>query len=361
MNRVRMVNLDREYGEIGLQIDKAIKGVLNSARFIGGPICDELEARLAEECERKHCVLVGNGTHALELALRATDTVGKTVGVPEFTFGATCESAINTLNKAYPLNVDEDTFQLGHDMSNSLMDAVIPVSLFGLVSWPKKINFRGTIIEDAAQGFGGTLNGKPSGSFGHASTLSFYPTKTLSAYGDAGAVLTDDDYIAKEVRSLANHCLVAPYTHSKSGTNSRMDAIQAAIVLTKLKYSTHRCIERKREIAEMYTSSLSGIVRTPIEPDGCKHVFHQYTIKLKNRDCVQQYMGASGVETQVYYPLLMSEMKGFEYHLARFSVPASQHHLCEEVLSLPIDPYLTDEEVRTVIKTLREAMEVCSG
>ena len=361
MNRVKMVNLDREYSKIGMHIDWAIKDVLNSSRFIGGPVCKELEARLAEECERKYCVLVGNGTNALELALMATDTIGKTVGVPEFTFGATAEAAINTGNKVHALVVDEDTFQLGHDIGSSLLDAVIPVSLFGLVSWPGDINFKGTVIEDAAQGFGGTLNGKPSGSFGDASTLSFYPTKTLSAYGDAGAVLTDDLYMAKEVRRIANHCLVAPYVHSKSGTNSRMDTIQAAIVLTKLKYSTHRCIERKREIAAMYTNALSDIVKTPVIPDGCVSAYHQYTIKIKNRDCVKQYMGASGVETQVYYPLLMSEMKGFECHLDKFSVPASQHHLCEEVLSLPIDPYLTDEEVRTVIRVLRRAVEVCNG
>jgi len=243
------------------------------------------------------------------------------------------------------------------DAATTKLDAAMPVSLFGQMHSVKEMEMLKSkmfVIEDAAQSFGATNNGIPSGKLANISCFSFYPTKTLGAYGDAGAILTDDKHLAQEARLLANHSLSAPYIHSGSGTNSRLDEIQAAILMVKLELVVDKNIARKAEIASMYNEDLDRTkVRVPKKVDGGFHCYHQYTVRLKDRDAVKDALAREGIESQVYYPVPIADMPGFDrYIFSSYDETEETRKLCSEVLSLPIDAYMSNDEVYYVIETL---------
>jgi dTDP-4-amino-4,6-dideoxygalactose transaminase len=366
--KVNMVNLDREIEVFGDKIKKLVCDVIDSNKYISGPECKELEEALADRMSRKFCVLVGNGTDALEIAISAVglgkNSSRKNIAVPDFTFGATAEAVINTGNNIVPVAVSNNTFQLSKDTVDNMefshrIDAIIPVSLFGLMSWPEFLggNKAPIVIEDAAQGFGAEYNGAPSGSFGDVSCFSFYPTKTLGGYGDGGCVLTDNREIAEMARYYANHALSRPYIHgSPFGRNSRMDTIQAAIVLAKLRNVVEENVDRKREIAAAYNDAFreTGIIAPEEQVNKeyiTKHAYHQYTVLVENRDTVREMMTELGVSTQVFYPTQISAMPGFREMTIGSPIEETKY-LCDRVLSLPICPYMKKEEVEYVIECM---------
>ena len=348
------------------EIDAAIQRVLASARFIGGTEVTELEEQLAEYVGTSHCVTCANGTEAMTLLLMAWDIKeGDAVFVPDFTFFSTGE--VVSFRGATPVFVDveRDTFNMDPvklekaiqktiDEGKLTPKAVIPVDLFGLpANYPaiEKVadKYSILVLEDGAQGMGGNINGKRACSFGHAATTSFFPAKPLGCYGDGGAVFTDDDALAELVRSLKVHGKGEnKYDNVRVGVNSRLDAIQAAILKVKLKALIDHELEDVNRVYQMYGERLKGIAETPFILEGFCSSFAQYTIKLKSkeqRDNLQAELKRRGIPSMIYYVKPMHRQGAFanlNYDDRDFEVA---NELCDIVLSLPMHPYLGKEDV----------------
>ena len=370
-------DLKKQYEVLKPSIDMAIQEVIANASFISGPQVAELEQQLAAFAERKHCITCGNGTDALSMALMALDIKeGDAVFVPDFTFFATGE--VVSFEGATPVFVDVngDIFNMDPEKLEKAIQAVlkegrlrpkliIPVDLFGLPANYEAIGIIADkyglkILEDGAQGFGGNINGKRACSFGEISATSFFPAKPLGCYGDGGAVFTDDDEIASYLESIRVHGKGSyKYENVRIGWNSRLDTLQAAVLLPKLKAFQEYELDRVNEIARGYTETLERIVKTPIIPDGYYSSWAQYTIQLKNkeeRDGLQNYLKEKGIPTMVYYPIPMHQQKAFEGLRLYQEYPVTER-LCQTVLSLPMHPYMEEEEQKYIIDTMKEFLQ----
>ena len=359
-------DLKAQYDRYKNEIDSAIQEVVNNTNFIGGKDVNVLEQRLAEYVGVKHCITCANGTEAMTLLMMAWDIKeGDAVFVPDFTFFSTGE--IVSFRGATPIfvDVDKDTFNIDtiklEKVINKVLDegkltpkVIIPVDLFGLPAdhiqieeIAKKYNLR--VLEDAAQGFGGSINGKKACSFGDAATTSFFPAKPLGCYGDGGAIFTNDDELAELLNSLKVHGKGDnKYDNVRIGVNSRLDSIQAAILNVKLTAFIEHELGDVNRVYRLYYEKLKGILETPVIPDGYVSSFAQYTIKLKNkeeRDELQAKLREEGIPSMVYYVKPMHRQGAFteyNYDDADYEVT---NELCDTVLSLPIHPYLSDYEV----------------
>ena len=370
-------DLKKQYEVLKPSIDTAIQEVIANASFISGPQVAELEQQLAAFAERKHCITCGNGTDALSMALMALNIEeGDAVFVPDFTFFATGE--VVSFEGATPVfvDVDRDTFNMDPEKLEKAIQAVleegrltpkliIPVDLFGLPANYEAIGMIANkyglkILEDGAQGFGGNINGKRACSFGEISATSFFPAKPLGCYGDGGAVFTDDDEIASYLESIRVHGKGShKYENVRIGWNSRLDTLQAAVLLPKLKAFQEYELDRVNEIARGYTETLERIVKTPIIPDGYYSSWAQYTIQLKNkeeRDGLQNHLKEKGIPTMVYYPIPMHQQKAFEGLRLYQEYPVTER-LCQTVLSLPMHPYMEEEEQKYIIDTMKEFLQ----
>jgi len=370
---VQFRDLRAQYQHYKDEIDAAIQKVLCSANFIGGNEVAELEERLAEYVGVKHCVTCANGTEAMTLVLMAWDIKeGDAVFVPDFTFFATGE--VVAFRGATPVFVDveRDTFnidplKLEKAIKRTIKEgkltpkAIIPVDLFGLpANYPeiekiaRKYNL--LVLEDGAQGMGGNINGKRACSFGNAATTSFFPAKPLGCYGDGGAVFTDDDGLAQLIKSLKVHGKGKnKYDNVRIGVNSRLDAIQAAILKVKLRALIEHELEDVNRVYSLYNERLQGIVETPVIPEGYYSSFAQYTIKLQNkeqRDKLQAKLKEQGIPTMIYYSIPMHKQRAFSYLECDDQDFEVTNSLCDIVLSLPMHPYLSKEEVSLIINTL---------
>ncbi|NMB40786.1 MAG: DegT/DnrJ/EryC1/StrS aminotransferase family protein [Firmicutes bacterium] len=367
-------DLKAQYQRYRNEINAAIQKVLTSARFIGGSEVDELEKLLAEYVGVKHCITCANGTEAMTLVLMAWGiTAGDAVFVPDFTFFSTGE--VVSFRGATPVfvDVDRDTFNIDPlklekavqktaKEGKLIPKAIIPVDLFGLpANYPEieKIadKYNLLILEDGAQGMGGSINGKRACSFGHAATTSFFPAKPLGCYGDGGAVFTNDDALAKLIQSLKVHGKgESKYDNIRIGVNSRLDALQAAVLKVKLKAFIKHELDDVNRIFQLYNERLDGLVEIPIIPEGYYSSFAQYTIKLKNkkqRDKLQAQLKEQGIPSMIYYIKPMHKQKAFanlEHDEKDFTVT---NELCNTVLSLPMHPYLRIEDVEKVSETIR--------
>lgn len=367
-------DLKAQYNKYKNEIDSAIQEVINNANFIGGKEVNTLEQRLAEYVGVKHCITCANGTEAMTLLMMAWDIKeDDAVFVPDFTFFSTGE--IVSFRGATPIfvDVDRDTFNIDtiklEKAINKVIDegkltpkVIIPVDLFGLPAdnmeiekIAKKYNLR--VLEDAAQGFGGSINGKKACSFGDAATTSFFPAKPLGCYGDGGAIFTNDDTLAELLNSLKVHGKGDnKYDNVRIGVNSRLDSIQAAVLNVKLTAFIEHELEDVNKVNRLYTEKLKEIVDTPIMPAGYVSSFAQYTIKLKNkeeRDALQAKLKAEGIPSMVYYTKPMHKQGAFTeytYDDADFEVT---NELCDTVLSLPMHPYLSEEDVNKVIDIIK--------
>lgn len=366
-------DLKTQYSKYKTEIDSAIGEVLSSAHFIGGKEVKTLEKRLAEYVGVKHCITCANGTEAMTLLMMAWDIKeGDAVFVPDFTFFSTGE--IVSFNGATPIfvDVDRDTFNIDTSKLEKAITkvleegklspkAVIPVDLFGLPADYKEIEkiaekYSLKVLEDGAQGFGGSINGKMACSFGHAATTSFFPAKPLGCYGDGGAIFTDDDELAELLGSLKIHGKGDnKYDNVRIGVNSRLDTIQAAILNVKLTAFIEHELEDVNRVYNLYTEKLKDIVETPIIPEGYVSSFAQYTIKLKDkeeRDALQANLKDSGIPSMIYYVKPMHKQGAFndlEYDEDDFEVT---NELCDTVLSLPMHPYLSEEDIIEIVSIL---------
>lgn len=369
-------DLKRQYEALKHQIDSAISDVITSSSFISGSQVTELECQLADYVGRKHCITCGNGTDALSMALMAWGIKeGDAVFVPDFTFFATGE--VVSFEGATPVfvDVDKDTFNMDPEkLEEAVREVVnegrltprlvIPVDLFGLPADYEKIQavaekYGMKILEDGAQGFGGRIREKKACSFGEISATSFFPAKPLGCYGDGGAVFTDSDETAAYLESIRVHGKGSyKYENVRIGWNSRLDTIQAAVMLPKLQAFQEYELERVNEAAARYTQELKDIVKTPVIPEHFYSSWAQYTIQLENReerDRLQGFLKEKGIPTMVYYPIPMHCQRAFEGLKLYQECPVTER-LCQTVLSLPMHPYLEREEQEQITAAVKTCL-----
>ncbi len=368
-------DLQKQYEVLKPQIDAAVQKVCAQANYISGQEVKELEQQLADYVGVKHCITCANGTDALTLVLMAWGIgPGDAVMVPDFTFFASGETV--AYEGATPLfvDVDERTFNLDPDkLEEKILEvkaqgkynlrAVVAVDLFGLPADYTRIEpickkYGLLLLEDGAQGFGGTINGRRVGSFGDAAATSFFPAKPLGCYGDGGAIFTNNDEWAALIRSYAVHGKGSmKYDNVRLGVNSRLDTIQAAILQVKLKAFQDYELEAVEQVSRWYDEVLqgSGLV-LPYRPEGFTSSWAQYTVQLPqgtDREALQAKLREQGIPTMVYYPKPMHQQKAFSgTDSAAADCPVTER-LCRTVLSLPMHPYMTQEESFCVVNEVK--------
>lgn len=372
---MQFIDLHAQYLDLKNEIDANIQKVLDHGKYIMGPEVAELEAQLADYVGVKHCITCANGTDALQMVLMAWGIKeGDAVFVPSFTFMSTAEVA--SLEGATPVFVDINprTFNicaksLEEQIQKVIADgelkpkAIIPVDLFGqpadfdaIMPIAKKYNL--LVLEDGAQGFGGSINGKMACSFGDAATTSFFPAKPLGCYGDGGAVFTNDDDLAALLKSIRIHGKgTEKYDNVRIGLNTRLDTIQAAVLLPKLKAFRNYELDKRNEVAAKYTNALKDRYTTPVVPERMVSSWAQYTLLFESaeeRDAMQDKLKDAGVPSMVYYPRPLHLQTCYKYlGYPEGSLPNSEK-ACHGVLSLPMSPWICEEDQDKVIKVLLE-------
>ena len=343
MKPIQMVDLKGQYEKIKNEIDSAVLEVLNTTAYINGPAVKNFQANLEKYLDVKHVIPCANGTDALQVALMALGLEpGDEVIVPSFTFIATAEVIGLLRLKPVMVEVNEDTFNLTAEIIEKAITpntkAIVPVHLFGqscdmetILEVAEKHNV--FVIEDNAQAIGsdykfsdGTV--QKAGTMAQIGTTSFYPAKNLGAFGDAGAIFTNDDDLAANLRMVANHGQSKTYYHDEIGVNSRLDSIQAAILDVKLKYLDEYAAARNK-VADFYDERLANIegLQTPVREKNSTHVFHQYTMRVKNgkRDELKSYLAENGVPANIYYPVPLNQQKAFaEFVPENFQLPITE-------------------------------------
>lgn len=362
---MQFIDLKKQYQLIEQSVLQGIKNVLDHGQYIMGPEITELEKKLAEFLGVKHVIANSSGTDALLMALLALDIgPGDEVITTTFSFFATAE--VIALTKATPVFVDiePDTYNIDvvkmEALITSKTKAIMPVSLYGQCANMDEINniakkHNLAVIEDAAQSFGATYKGVYSGALSTIGCTSFFPSKPLGGYGDSGACFTNDDALAQKLIEIRIHGQNARYSHSSIGINGRMDTIQAAILLEKLKLFPKE-IELRQQIGERYTDLLKDKVKTPTILPHNTSVYAQYTIEVNARDEFQKKMQALNIPTAVHYPIAMHEqaaLKYLGYKKGDFPIAekASMH-----VVSLPMHPYLSKEEQDEVVAAVKKCL-----
>lgn len=367
-------DLKYQYTILKNDIDRALLDVAASSAYIMGAQVEELERQLATYVGVKHCLTCANGTDALTLALKVWGIgPGDAVFVPDFTFFSSAEVVSSEGATPVFVDVDKDTFNIDvYDLEKNIQQVmaegkitpkvIIAVDLFGLPANYSEIRrladqYGLMVLEDGAQGFGGSIKGKRSCSFGDISTTSFFPAKPLGCYGDGGAVFTDNDEWAALVDSLRVHGKGSfKYDNVRIGMNSRLDTMQAAVLQVKLKAFIDYELKAVNEVAKKYDERLAGKVKSPVVPEGFLSSWAQYTIQLDNReerDRLQTSLKEAGIPSMVYYPKPMHSQtayKGLNY--PKDSCPVALR-LCDTVLSLPMHPYLNTEEIDIVCKAIQ--------
>jgi len=373
-----MVDLKRQYQKIKPEIDAAIHNVLDSTAFINGPDVQHFATELASYLGVKHVIPCANGTDALQIALMALGLQpGDEVITASYTYIATVEVVALLRLKPVFVDVDADTFTMNIDSLKKAITpktkAIIPVHLYGqaanmepLLAIAKEHNI--PVIEDNAQAIGGTYtfsDGRTvkTGSMGIVGCTSFFPSKNLGCYGDGGAMFTNDDALAEKLKMIANHGQKERYYHEMVGCNSRLDSMQAAVLRIKLRHLDEYC-DARRAVADYYDNAFKGNANivTPFRAAYTHHVFHQYTLQLKNvdRDAVPQKLAERKIPSMIYYPVpchkqnMLKDFGGMDYHL-----PVTDM-LQDCVISLPIHTELTEEELSYITKNFLEVINELS-
>jgi dTDP-4-amino-4,6-dideoxygalactose transaminase len=371
MRNIQMVDLQGQYTRLSVEIDQAMKQVLQDADFIQGGAVRRFESALAERYEVKHVIGCANGTDALQLAFMALDLpAGSEVITPAFSYAALTEVILLLGLKPVFAEVDASTFLMDLAALEGLITentrAIAPVHLYGqmvsmepLLALAKKHNLY--VVEDAAQAIGSQYC-TPSehgfaGTMGHIGTTSFFPSKNLGCYGDGGAIFTNDDALAKKLRRLANHGQTVKYQHDVVGLNSRLDTLQAAVLLAKLPYLSE-FEKQRRAVAARYDAALGEIVglSVPQRTVDSSHVFHQYTLKCDSeamRDALKKHLMDHGIPSMIYYPIALHRQTAYKQVV---NLPVSED-LCNRVLSLPICPELNIEQQDYIIHNIRNFIQ----
>lgn len=360
---IQMVDMKKLYQDIKETADKKIIEVLDSGYYIGGPEVKAFEKKAAEYVGVKHAIGCGNGTDALQIAMMALGIeAGDEVITTPFTFIATAET-IQILG-AKPVFVDilDDTYNMDPEKIEAAITpktkAIIPVHLYGQAADMDKINeiakkHNLKVIEDNAQGFGAEYKGKKLGSLADFATISFYPAKNLGAAGDGGLILTNDDELAAMAKTIANHGQKVRYKHSVIGVNSRLDAIQAAFLNIKLDYLDN-WNKSRRKWADLYKQELKETAKVPFEHENSYHIYHQFSIQIKNRDGLREFLKENGIPSAIHYPVPLHLQEAFaDLQIKKGSYPISEG-VSENIISLPMHPHLTEKEVLFIVEKIKE-------
>jgi dTDP-4-amino-4,6-dideoxygalactose transaminase len=379
MKQIPMLDLQLEYRYMKEDIDAAIRNCLEHQRWIMGPEVKEIEGRVAEYLNAGHCIGTSSGTEALLLSLRALaikrkgqeyfDRGDEIITTP-FTFTATGDAILRSGATPVFVDIDPETYNIDpvkireylETADGSRVVGIVPVHLYGhACDMDAILDIAGKhslfVLEDVAQAFGGKWKNAKLGTIGTAGAFSFFPSKNLGGFGDGGMISTNDGELADCMRMLLKHGGKDKYNVDHIGYNARLDTLQAAVILAKLKY-IDEFNERRRNIASLYNEGLAGIEGPTLpgakENDGIHHVYHQYTLRVKDRDGIQACLKEKGISTMVYYPFPLHRMKVFGEGRSRSAgIPKNAEATCGEVFSLPIEPLQSEEDTGYIIETVR--------
>jgi len=360
---IKFLDLKFQYNSIKSEIDNAIYSVVNEAAFIGGEYLATFESQFAKYCDSKFCIGVGNGTDALEIALEAAGLPeGSEVLVPGNSFISSSEAVTRCGLKVVFCDVDIHNYTICPDSIRQYItektSAIIAVHLYGhpcdmdeIMNIAKEHNL--IIIEDCAQAHGALYKGSKVGSLGHFGTFSFYPGKNLGAYGDGGAITTQDENFALLARKIANHGRISKYNHEFEGRNSRLDALQASILSTKLAHLDN-WTKKRVLIADFYLENLIGLgdLVLPKREGWAYQVYHLYVIRSKHRDDLKKFLEENGVQTGVHYPIALPKLAAYKY-LGQPDSEAFYNTSDVELLSLPIGEHLTVEDAGKIVDLIK--------
>lgn len=361
---VPFLNLRKQYLAIKPEIDAAIAAVIEQNAFIGGPFAARFESEFAASQNANFCIGCGNGTDAIEIALEALNLPkGSEVIVPANTFIATSEAVTRVGLKVVFCDCDPQDYTISASSLEQKISpktsAVIVVHLYGQPCDMDAIlgiaNEHGLmVIEDCAQAHGAEYRGQRLGTFGSCGTFSFYPGKNLGAYGDAGAIVTNDESFAVRARMIANHGRVAKYDHEFEGRNSRLDGIQAAVLSVKLTQLEH-WIAQRIELANSYCAELSGIgdLVLPLRHNDRRHVFHLFVVRTGCRDALRDFLKEHGIETGIHYPIALPKLQAYAY-CGQANEKFFANVADAQMLSLPIGDHMSLTDVREVAAACRE-------
>jgi len=361
---MEFIDLKSQYRQLKTQIDAGIQRVLDHGQYILGPEVAELEEKLAAYTGAKYCISVANGTDALQIALMALGIgPGDEVITPGFTYIATAETVALLRAKPVYVDIDARTYNLDPALLEAAITprtkAIIPVSLYGQCADFDAINAIAArhgipVIEDAAQSFGASYKGRKSCNLSTISCTSFFPSKPLGCYGDGGAIFTSDEELGKVIRQIARHGQDRRYHHIRVGVNSRLDTIQAAVLLPKLAILDEEMAQRQ-EVAARYAKLLNAasISATPYVESHNMSAWAQYTVRVQNRDVVQKRLADAGVPTAVHYPIPLNKQPAVQDASASLSVGDA---VAGEVMSLPMYPSLAESMQQSVVSALVRAV-----
>jgi UDP-2-acetamido-2-deoxy-ribo-hexuluronate aminotransferase len=368
MHKIEMVDLKRQFNRLRIELESAVLSSIHGGQFINGSNTQTFAKNLAKYNEVKHCIPVANGTDALQIALMSLDLKkGDEILVPAFTYVATAE--VIALLGLKPIMVDCNTDDFNINIQSLIKNikpktrAIVPVHLFGqscemdeIMEIAKKNQL--FVIEDNAQSIGAKYKNKiRTGAIGDIACTSFYPSKNLGAYGDGGAITTNNDDLAEKIKAIANHGQSKTrYYHDTIGVNSRLDDIQAAILNIKLDYLDN-FIERRQKAAELYDRNLKGIknIIIPKRAEHSNHVFHQYTIQVKGekREALQMFLNEKGIPNMIYYPVPLYKQKAYSHYVKKNFKLKNTEKMCNSVLSLPMHTELEETQIIYICNAIR--------
>jgi UDP-2-acetamido-2-deoxy-ribo-hexuluronate aminotransferase len=361
---MQFIDLAAQQARIKDQLDNNIQKVLAHGQYILGPEVHELEEKLSEYCGAKYCITCANGTDALQISLMALNIgVGDEVITPGFTYIATAETVALLGAKPVYVDIDPKTYNMDAALLEAAITphtkAIIPVSLYGQCADFDTINaiaakHKLPIIEDAAQSFGATYKGKKSCNLTTIGCTSFFPSKPLGCYGDGGAIFTNDEELATVIRQIARHGQDRRYHHVRIGVNSRLDTLQAAILLPKLEILDDE-IQARVQVAENYTQLLNkiGVTTTPYIKVHNESAWAQYTIQVENRDVVQARLKEAGIPTAVHYPIPLNKQPAVADSKAVLLVGDT---VAQKVMSLPMHPYMNERQQNKIVSVLQQVL-----
>ncbi|TKJ42280.1 transcriptional regulator [candidate division LCP-89 bacterium B3_LCP] len=362
--KVPPLDLKAQFEGIREDVQQRVEEVFQSQGFILGPLAQELETQIAALCEVKHGIGVASGSDALLLSLMALGIgEGDAVITTPFSFFSTVSAITRLGAEAIFVDIDPVTCNLNPDLLNNITQpnvrAILPVHLYGQLAnmedinrwaWERDID----VVEDAAQAIGASRNGRPAGNWGTLSAFSFYPTKNLGGAGDGGMIVTDDDDLAEKLRSLRDHGARQRYYHDEVGINSRLDALQAAVLLSKLPH-LESWNQKRREIADQYREALQDLpIELPVEEEGNHHIYHQFVIRTDRRDELKAFLDEKGIFSAIFYPVPLHLQNCFEFLGYHEGDLLEAEKAVKEVLALPIFPELGEERFGMVVDAVRE-------
>lgn len=360
---IQFLDLKKQYNTIKEEIDEAIKSVISETAFIGGKYVAEFEKEFAAYQEAKYCIGVGNGTDALEIAIESLGLPqGSEIIVPANSFIASSEAITRSGHTVVFCDCDENNYTISIPSIKSKITAntkaIMAVHLYGhpcdmdeILVMAKEHDLK--VIEDCAQAHGAEYKGLKIGAIGDIGTFSFYPGKNLGAYGDGGAIVTNDENLAKQCKMIANHGRIEKYNHEFEGRNSRLDGIQAAILSVKLKH-LDTWTDARIKVADFYFENLKDIkdITLPKKEDWAKQVYHLFVIRAKKRDELQKYLKENNISSGIHYPISLPKLKAYDYIGQSDESFFANRSDCE-LLSLPIGDHLSRDDLEYIKKILK--------